>query len=147
MWFSQASCDSPVSYADACQHEKFRIILKLFEHIDTQFNVFDLYPNIDKYVEGKILAVDKKYRGYGIAGMLTNRTIEYLRSNNIPLFVVMCSSHYSARVCEKLNFQKVYTLNFVDYVVNGENPIVPAEPHKSVQIYVLDVKWTSLFIR
>lgn len=113
------------------------------EYIDTQFNLFDLYPDIDKYMDGKIMTVNKKYRGYGIGGMLTERTTEFMRVNNIPIFSIMCSSHYSARVCEKLDFKRVYTLNFIDYVVNGENPILPAEPHKSVQIFVQEIKWTN----
>lgn len=110
------------------------------EYIDTQFNLFDLYPDIDEYMDGKIMTVNKKYRGYGIGGMLTERTTEFMRVNNIPIFSIMCSSQYSARVCEKLDFKRVYTLNFIDYVVNGENPILPAEPHKSVQIFVQEIK-------
>lgn len=85
-------------------------------------------------MDGKILAVNSNYRGLGIAGKLTTRTIEYMQENSIPLFHVMCSSKYSARVCEKLGFKEVFSLPFLDYVVNGENPLLPADPHKEIKV-------------
>lgn len=109
------------------------------EYIDNRFSIFDLYPDLDKYLDAKILAVNSNYRGYGIAGKLMERTVQYVRENDIKLIQVLCSSYYSARVCEKMGFKKVYVLPFVDYVVGGENPILPAEPHKAVQILVQEV--------
>lgn len=43
------------------------------DHIDSQFNIFDYYPEIDQFLDGKILSVNDNYRGMGIAGLLTNR--------------------------------------------------------------------------
>lgn len=96
--------------------------------------MFDLYPEYERALDGKILAVDASYRGLGIAGKLTTRTIEYMQEHGIPLFHVMCSSKYSARVCEKLGFDEVFSLPFLDYVVNGENPLLPADPHKDIKV-------------
>lgn len=127
------------SYANSCKHEKFRKILNLMEYIDEKFDIFDLYPSIDCFLDGRILSVDSSYRGYGIAGRLTEKSLEFAKEKNIPLMSVLCSSHYSARVCEKLNFKNVYTLNFVDYFVDGVNPILPKEPHKSVRILVKEI--------
>ncbi|XP_037035334.1 dopamine N-acetyltransferase isoform X2 [Bradysia coprophila] len=120
--------------ADECKHEKFKKILSLFDHIETLFNLFDLYPEYERALDGKILAVNSNYRGLGIAGKLTTRTIEYMQEHSIPLFHVMCSSKYSARVCEKLGFEEVFSLPFLDYVVNGENPLLPADPHTDIKI-------------
>lgn len=39
--------------------------MALMDYIDTKFNLFDLYPNITSFVDGKILSVDPKYRGLG----------------------------------------------------------------------------------
>lgn len=110
------------------------------EYIDQHFNLFDLYPNINEYLDAKILSVNSNYRGYGIAGKLMERTIQHMRDNNLTVIHVLCSSHYSARVCEKMHFNRVYQLPFVDYVVNGENPIQPAAPHKAVQILVKEIQ-------
>lgn len=132
----QAKDAEHVSYAKDCQHEKFKKILTLFEYIESIFNLFDVYPEYSSALDGKILAVNSNYRGLGIAGKLTTRTIEYMQEKGIPLFNIMCSSKYSARVCEKLGFEEVFSLPFLDYVVNGENPLLPADPHKDIKIMV-----------
>lgn len=106
------------------------------EYIDTQFNVFQLYPDINRYLDGRFLSVNTNYRGAGLAGKLTQRSLEYIQEKSIPLMLVSCSSYYSARVCEKLGFKEVYQLPFKNYVVNGENPLLPADPHKAIKIFV-----------
>lgn len=128
------------SYAADCKHPKFKKILTLMEYIDAHFSLFNLYPDINSYLDAKILSVNSNYRGYGIAGKLMERTIQYMRENDLNVVHVMCSSYFSARVCEKMNFRKVYELPFVDYVVDGENPIQPEAPHKAVKILVHEVQ-------
>lgn len=109
------------------------------EYIDQQFSAFDLHPEVDKFLDCKILTVNSNYRGYGIAGKLMEHTIQYMKEHKITLVHVLCSSHFSARVCEKMGFKKVYVLPFADYVVDGENPILPAAPHTAVQILVREI--------
>lgn len=109
------------------------------EYIDDHFDVFDLYPNIDCFLDGRIVSVNSDYRGHGLALKLTAKSLEYAKEHNIPLMDVMCSSYVSARVCEKMGFSAVYTLKFRDYFVDGENPILPAEPHTAVKIMVKEV--------
>lgn len=109
------------------------------EYIDHRYSTFNLYPDIDKVLDAKILSVNSNYRGYGIAGKLMEKTMQYMRENEIKVIQVLCSSHFSARVCEKMGFKKVYILPFIDYIVNGENPILPAEPHKAIQILVQEI--------
>lgn len=110
------------------------------EYIDGKFNVFELYPNINSFLDVKIISVNTNYRGFGLAGKLMQHTMEYMRENSLRLMHVLCSSHYSARVCEKMNFKRVFELPFADYVVNGENPIKPAAPHKKVTILVQEIQ-------
>lgn len=109
------------------------------EYVDQHYSTFNLYPEIGEFLDAKILSINSNYRGYGIAGKLMERTIQYMREHQIKVLQMLCSSHYSARVCEKLGFKKVYVLPFADYKVNGENPILPAEPHKAIQILVQEV--------
>lgn len=108
----------------------------MMEYIESQFDLFKMFPDIDSFLDGKILSVNENYRGLGIAGKLTERTLEYMREHKIPMYHILCSSHFSARVCEKLDFKRVYELLYEDYVVNGETPLVPAKPHVSAKILV-----------
>ncbi|XP_055676530.1 arylalkylamine N-acetyltransferase 1 isoform X1 [Lutzomyia longipalpis] len=122
--------EEPVKLADGCEHKKFRKIMGLMDFIDEKFNIFNLYPDIDVILDGKILSVDTKYRGMGISVELTNCTINWMKENNIPLMHVLCSSHFSARVMEKLDFKEVFRMPYTDYLdANGQQILCPAHPH------------------
>lgn len=106
------------------------------EHIESQFDLFKLYPDTEIFLDGKILSVNENYRGCGIAGKLTAAAMDYMREHNISIYHILCSSHFSARVCEKLDFEVVYELPYADYMVNGENPLLPAKPHAAAKILI-----------
>lgn len=104
--------------------------------IDSKFDLFALYPDIDCFVDGKILSVDPNYRGLGIAGHLTDKTIAYLKENRIEIFHILCTSHFSARVCEKQGFAEVFQLPFTDYVDGDGNQVLcPEKPHVAARIF------------
>lgn len=125
-----------VNEAEQCEHEKFKKVLVLMEYIEERFHLFEHYSDCNLGIDTKIISVDPKYGGIGIGNKLIAESIKCAREHNVQLFHVMCSSHFSARVCEKLGFEKLYELPFVDYVINGENPFVPAAPHTAVRLYV-----------
>lgn len=126
-------------YSAQCKDPKFKQILMLFEYIDQHFNTFDLYPDINSYLDVAILSVNVNYRGYGIAGKLIEKNLDYMRHNEIRVTRVLCTSFYSARVCEKMGFKKVYTLPYADYKVDGVNVFLPEKPHEAVQILVQEI--------
>lgn len=117
------------------QHTQFAKILALFRYIDTQFNVFDKHPQFEKALDAKIMSVNDAYRGVGICKNLTERAVEWMRANDVHLFHVLCSSYYSAKVCEAAGLKSVYKLAYRDYKVDGLNTILPAAPHEDVQIF------------
>lgn len=43
------------SYAAECKHPQFKKILTLFEYVDQQYSTFELYPDIDEFLDVKIL--------------------------------------------------------------------------------------------
>ncbi|XP_055600038.1 arylalkylamine N-acetyltransferase 1 isoform X2 [Uranotaenia lowii] len=131
--------DPPAKLADGCEHPKFKKIMALMDYVDENFDIFALYPDVDQLLDIKIMSVDSRYRGLGIAGKLTDRTMQYVRDNNIKLVHVLCSSHFSARVMEKMDFKQVYQLMYCDYLVNGEQVLQPEKPHTGVRILVKEI--------
>lgn len=107
----------------------------LLDYIDSKFDMFKLHPEVDTFLDGKILAVDGKCRGQGIAGKLTDKTIEYMQNHNIKVFHVLCTSHFSARVLEKMNFEEVYRLPYTEYKVEGKVILAPKSPHFAARIF------------
>lgn len=128
--------DTSEKLADSCEHPKFKKIMALMDYVDQHFNIFDLYPDVERLLDIKIMSVDSRYRGLGIAGKLTDRTMQYVKENNIKLVHVLCSSHFSARVMEKMSFEEVYRLPYSDYLVNGEQVFDPDKPHNAVRILI-----------
>ncbi|XP_052899148.1 arylalkylamine N-acetyltransferase 1 isoform X2 [Anopheles moucheti] len=130
----QPGDEPPEKLATNCAHPKFRKIMALMDHVDEMFDIFELYPDIDRFLDCKIISVDTNYRGLGIAGMLTDRALEYASLNDIKLIHVLCSSHFSARVMEKMDFTEVFRLPYADYLVNGEQVFDPEKPHVALRI-------------
>ncbi|GAB0096544.1 Dopamine N-acetyltransferase [Sergentomyia squamirostris] len=129
--------EEPMKLADGCEHKKFRKIMGLMDFIDSKFNLFDFYPDIDVVLDAKILSVDSNYRGMGISQELTNCTIDYMKENNIPLIQVLCSSHFSARVMEKMDFEEIFRMPYADYLdTNGQQILCPVPPHVACRILV-----------
>lgn len=131
--------EKPIQHAITCKHPKFKKILSLMDYIDSQFSIFDLYPNADIIIDAKIVSVDENYRGMGIAGRLIEKTLDYIKENSIPVLHVLCSSHYSARVMEKIGFHEVYSLNYDDFKINDEIVLKPEKPHVAARILVKEV--------
>lgn len=117
------------------RHDKFATILRLMAYVDTQFDLFQHFPQYDRALDAKIITVNDTYRGAGIAKALTQYTADYMKSNGLTLFHVMCTSHYSALLCERLGFKKMYEILYSDFVENGIQPILPAEPHTAMRLY------------
>lgn len=135
--FSFKQCNQePPSYTDP-NVQKIVDILTTLEH---QSNIFDKYPNENAFLDVCMLTTKANYRGFGVAGKLMERTMEYMRKNELKIILVLCTSHYSARACEKLHFDKVYRLPYVDYKVNGETVFQPAKPHEAAQIYAKEIQ-------
>lgn len=131
------------SAAESCSHPKFKKILSLMDYIDQDFNIFDVFPDTDIILDGKIVSVNTNYRGLGIAGRLTEKVLEYMRENSIPVMHVLCSSHFSARVMEKLGFHEVYKLPYENFKVNGEVLLRPAKPHVAARILAKEISKSS----
>lgn len=119
-----------------CKHAKLRKVLEIIEYIESKANVFKLHPDIDCFVDGKILSVNANYRSCGIAGKLTASVFDYMHQKNIKLYHIVCSSLFSARMCQRLDFQLMYELPYVDYVVDGGNPLLPAKPHVAMRVFM-----------
>lgn len=111
------------------------------EYIESQFDVFKRYPDIDTYLDGMILSVDASYRGCGIANRLALAGLDFMQQNYIKTYHIVCSSHFAARVFEKVGFTVAFELQYLDYVdENGENPLLPAKPHVSAKVLVKSIQ-------
>lgn len=122
------------------RHEKFYRIIKLATELDRRVDLANRYPLLCEFVEGKVLSVDSKYRGMGIAGLLVQRTFEEMVIRGLPLMSIQCSSYYSAQVMLKLGFDRVAAIPYKDFVIDGRPAIAPKAPHLEISAFT---KWVA----
>lgn len=120
------------------KHEKFYRIIKLTGELDKRVNLFDRHPGLTRYAEGKVLSVDGRFRGIGIAGELIRRTLREIEGRGLPLMAIQCSSLFSAKVMIKLGFTKVGAIQYKDFYIDGQQAIAPKDPHREISAFV---KW------
>ncbi|XP_049826010.1 arylalkylamine N-acetyltransferase 1-like isoform X2 [Aethina tumida] len=114
---------------------KFTKIVRLLNFVAKDSDVFQHFPDCDKAMYVKILSVDTSLRGKGIAKDFLARTRDMARENGCGFMTVDCSSHFTAMALKKLNFNKVYSMDYADYKVDGEVVFNPASPHKAITVY------------
>lgn len=85
----------------------------------------------------KFLVVDKEYRGRNISGKMMELTMDYMRSEGIPVAYVQATSAYSQAVFKKLNFEQVDEILYEDYKVDGKVVFHPDQPiHKRYAAFI-----------
>ena len=111
--------------------------------------MFVHYPDTDKYVDGKVMSIDSRYRKHGISVCLTDKTFEFMKQSGIPIYLALCSSHFSARVCEILEFIEVYRIAYKDYLGADGKPIFNTTyPHLLVRAFTINpVQYFAAMLR
>ncbi|XP_063978800.1 arylalkylamine N-acetyltransferase 1-like isoform X2 [Diachasmimorpha longicaudata] len=123
-------------YIKACENAKFKKILKLLHHVDQEVDVLKRYPE-KKIMDIRIISVDSNWRGQGVAAALFEKTIEIGRELGYDLIRTDCSSHFTARLCKRLGFEEIYSLEYADYVDESGKPVfTPTAPHTTIITYV-----------
>ncbi|XP_022918369.2 arylalkylamine N-acetyltransferase 1-like [Onthophagus taurus] len=121
----------------------FSQIVGIMEKGDTECKIFEKYPNIDQYLQHDIVSVDPNIRGQGIATKLLDMSRDVAIKRGIKLLRVDCTSLFSAKAAERLGFERIYTLKYSDYKINGKQVFKPEEPHTEFCVYCKRIGWKS----
>lgn len=123
-------------FAHNASSNKVNAIHDFGKYINSKFQLFNHYPNIDIAIDLRILSVNPNYQHIGIGGNLMLHTINYVQMEKISSVIyALCSNQYTCKLCEKFNFEKLFEINFNEYVVNGNCPLMPDEPNTVGRIY------------
>lgn len=126
--------DGPTT--DFSGHKKFQKIITISERLEHECNIFGRFPEIQSYIDGRIICVSSQMRRMGIAGRLVDETLKLMVQKNIPLIYIQCSSFYSAKVLEKKNFREILSLKYEDYKIDGRPVFTPEKPHEYIKIFI-----------
>ena len=113
--------------------EGFAKILKLLDTLTSRFDLFDLYK-VEEYPELFILCTHSQIRYPGLGTTLTSKVEELLKGQGFELFATEASSHFSARIFDKLGFETLGEIKHADYLdeETGRPVFETASPHTKV---------------
>ncbi|KAJ9582974.1 hypothetical protein L9F63_022678 [Diploptera punctata] len=85
-----------------------------------------------------VIAVHQNALGKGIGKKLVKRSMEIAKSKGFPFIWAMCTSYYSAKICNLLGMECVFKKSYQEYKNEaGIAECLPPEPHNQIAIYVL----------
>ncbi|XP_018326518.1 uncharacterized protein LOC108737886 [Agrilus planipennis] len=91
----------------------------------------------DKIFEISQVFVKKEERQKGLGFKLIKSSKELGADCGFRVIRLDATSHYSAKICEKLDMRLIYTINYDDYVDIYGNPVIkPPPPHCACKVYI-----------
>ncbi|VVC39910.1 Hypothetical protein CINCED_3A010096 [Cinara cedri] len=122
---------------DSVSFKKFR---NLFQKAKRESDIFGKYPEVERIMHIKIVAVDDAFKGRGVCTALFDKTKELALENQCPMVHVECSSHFSAAAAKKLGYQCIYFLRYKEFKdEDGQAMFTPPPPHEQFKVLVLPV--------
>ncbi|PNF20604.1 hypothetical protein B7P43_G04266 [Cryptotermes secundus] len=116
---------------------KFRRIFDLLYGVNRSLDLFKQH-GVDRIFECRILSVDKRFRGRGLARELLQRSVVTARESGFKVFKEDATGFFSQRVAESLGLQTVRQIRYSDYMAEDTGEVVfkmPA-PHDTLKIMV-----------
>ena len=119
------------------KNEANRKMIAFVEYKNSLYSqIWEIY-GVDEAIEFFGLSVHKEYRQRGIGLKLMQAVLLFLKSMKLGSVLTKgdCSSNFSKRVYERLDFDCLGEIKFEDYKVDGKQVITNTGKHKSLKIY------------
>ena len=114
-------------------------VTKLLACLEYKDNCFDIYShyNVEEAFQLFGLSIHREHRRKGLGLKLMQAALVFLSSLEIGPVVVKgdCSSNFSKRIYEKLDFELFGEIMFEDYKVDGKIVFANTGEHKSLKVY------------
>uniref|UniRef100_A0A8D8FXE4 aralkylamine N-acetyltransferase n=3 Tax=Culex pipiens TaxID=7175 RepID=A0A8D8FXE4_CULPI len=114
--------------------ENFKKIFKLLYEENLKINLFKQFE-VDKIFEIRILSVDSKFRGQGLAKKLMNESENIAIENGFQVMKTDATGAFSQRVSQNLGFVTEREIKYIDYLDDQGKPIFIVDPpHDKLKI-------------
>ncbi|XP_034255898.1 dopamine N-acetyltransferase [Thrips palmi] len=115
---------------------KFRRIFGLLYSVNRRLDLFAAF-NVDRIFECRILSVDHRYRGRGLARTLLARSLQAAKDAGFQLVKEDATGLFSQRAAESMGFQTLHEMPYEEYKNEDGGIAFPTEdPHKTLKIMV-----------
>lgn len=92
--------------------DKIRIIEDFLDRLEKDFNA--AYPDVEKVLKFSVLTVHPKFRRYGIARQLVQKSIDVAKLTGIPLIRAQNVTYKTQNLCESLGFKTLGTYEYAN---------------------------------
>ncbi|XP_055603882.1 arylalkylamine N-acetyltransferase-like 2 [Uranotaenia lowii] len=100
--------------ADKAETEKFADILRLLAHLSEKTQVCQRF-GVDRAYYLTLGGVDPNFRGKSLGIVMTRQHLKMALNRGIRVFSADCTGPYSARACQRLGMECVYSLPYGDF--------------------------------
>ncbi|XP_017064121.1 dopamine N-acetyltransferase [Drosophila eugracilis] len=116
---------------------KWGRILHMLSAVESATDVCRRF-NVPSSIHVHALGVNSELRGHSLGARLMIAVAQRARDLGHHLVSVDCTSVYSARLVQRLGYELINTIRYVDHLDDsGQQVIRPPPPHESVQTFVL----------
>ncbi|KAG5879467.1 Dopamine N-acetyltransferase, partial [Gonioctena quinquepunctata] len=114
----------------------YQRIFGLLLNVNKELDLFTKY-NVDGIFDLRILSVDNKYRGRGLAKELFARSEKIAQENGLELIKVDATSFFTQKVCENFGLTTSKSVRYADYLdENGHKMYDTKAPHDFYKVMV-----------
>ncbi|KFB37543.1 AGAP011168-PA-like protein [Anopheles sinensis] len=114
--------------------DKFRKIFTLLYEENLKIDLFEQF-SVEKIFEIRILSVDSKFRGQGLAKELMRKSEEVARTQGFRIMKTDATGMFSQRVASSLGFATRHEVLYDDYCDQDGRPVFHVgEPHDRLKI-------------
>ncbi|KAK5643624.1 hypothetical protein RI129_007469 [Pyrocoelia pectoralis] len=135
----QGEVEEGLKEVEESDSREFRLIFGLLFNVNHELNLFQRY-NVDKIFELRILSVDSRCRGRGIAKELFMRSEIIAEEYGFKVIKVDATSLFTQKVCESLGLTAVKSVRYKDYKDEKGNLLYDVEsPHDYYKVMLKEL--------
>ncbi|KXJ70640.1 hypothetical protein RP20_CCG022854 [Aedes albopictus] len=124
---------------DIFQSKTIQDVVKAHLYMTEQFNVFQRY-NVDRYLTAYGLALNRRYRGRGIATEILKARIPICRAFGVRLSATNFTAQASQKAAEKAGFRNDFEVSYDDFADMGAEYSFPKIKSKSLKLMSMPIE-------
>ncbi|XP_055923953.1 arylalkylamine N-acetyltransferase 1 [Eupeodes corollae] len=114
--------------------ENFKKIFNLIYSQNLKFDLFEKFQ-VDRLFDLRILSVDSKFRGQGIAKELVKRSVAQAECCGFKVLKADATGIFSQKIIRSCGFESLHEVHYAKYTDECGKPILPVEaPHIKLEI-------------
>lgn len=129
--------DEAMKKLETLNDKKFKQIFSMLYDLNQSLNLFERY-NVTSIFECRILSVDNRYRGKGLANELFKLSLDIASKAGFKVFKVDATGVFSQRISTKLGLETLVELEYRNHLdsATGLPMFTPPSPHTSLKVMV-----------